>query len=497
MVNSKIRNAETAQELSDIINEWSGSFDHIHTATAFHRASSLAQFDTPALRTRMLEQLAGIWQQQLPDAGEQELANVLWACSKLKYINPQLWSSTLAAFREQQLHGKQHAAQAIANVMYAMANLAALNKGEVPGVSKAEVTAAVCELGACMRLYATHPRLEDLVAPQAIANTLWACAKLRISPGDAALNSLLQALARPAIMGASNSQDLANSLWAVGELQQRVGWQPQVQQRVWERLLAADSLGSIADRGLPNQVSNALLAMAQLSTAAAAAAAAAAADTEDAVPTISRELARESAVLLLTGKVAQQLQAGHVGPWKAQAISNSMWACGKLGVFVADFFDGAASSSSLWVPAAVDPNLSQVAYACRVLQFKHPQLLAATVQRAKQVWHSQQQQRSKKPQLQSANKLGFIVGVVNAVAVLDMRQLAADAVALVAGCGISHNSKLIPANAGMLWDVHAWLVQHQLLDGRGLVGLLSEQQLEQGRAAAEAHRAQPQLQLQK
>jgi hypothetical protein len=44
----------------------------------------------------------------------------------------------------------------------------------------------------------------------------------------------------------------------------------------------------------------------------------------------------------------------------------------------------------------------------------------------------------------------------------------------------------------MLWDVHAWLVQHQLLDGRGLAGLLSEQQLAEGRAAAEAYRAQQQ-----
>jgi hypothetical protein len=75
-----------------------------------------------------------------------------------------------------------------------------------------------------------------------------------------------------------------------------------------------------------------------------------------------------------------------------------------------------------------------------------------------------------------------------------MRQLAADAVALVAGCGIVQQSKVNEVDAGMLWDVHAWLVQHQLLDGQGLAGLLTEQQLAKGKAAAEAYRAQEQLQ---
>jgi hypothetical protein len=38
--------------------------------------------------------------------------------------------------------------------------------------------------------------------------------------------------------------------------------------------------------------------------------------------------------------------------------------------------------------------------------------------------------------------------------------------------------------------VHAWLVQHQLLDGQGLAGLLTEQQTAEARAAAETYNAQ-------
>jgi hypothetical protein len=115
-----------------------------------------------------------------------------------------------------------------------------------------------------MRLAATHPLLQG-VQPQTIANTLWACAKLRINPGDAALNSLLQAMARPAMLEVAVAQDTSNALWAVSELQQRCDWQPQVQLRVWQRLLGEQQLDSLANRGNSQMVANALVALARLS----------------------------------------------------------------------------------------------------------------------------------------------------------------------------------------------------------------------------------------
>jgi hypothetical protein len=46
------------------------------------------------------------------------------------------------------------------------------------------------------------------------------------------------------------------------------------------------------------------------------------------------------------------------------------------------------------------------------------------------------------------------------------------------GCG-SH-----PYNLRQLWAFHSWLVQHQLLDGKGLTGVLTRQQLQQGEKEA-------------
>jgi hypothetical protein len=135
-----------------------------------------------------------MWDRMLPDAGPQALANVLWACGKLRYTSPQLWSSTLEAFMQRlQQNDQRILCQNLSNVLYGMATAATGNRGKVPGTSKSAAEAAVAEVTERMRVLVTHPQLEG-VKSQEISNTLWACAKLRISPGDAALNSLLQAM---------------------------------------------------------------------------------------------------------------------------------------------------------------------------------------------------------------------------------------------------------------------------------------------------------------
>jgi hypothetical protein len=178
----------------------------------------------------------------LPDAGPQALANVLWACGKLRYTNPQVWSSTLPAMTKQvQLNKGEVIGVNVANTLHGLGTVAAINKNEVPGVPRPEVEAAVQQLGEQIRLLVTHPLLEG-VKGQDVANVLWACAKLRINPGDAALDSLLQAMARPALLEPAVAQEVVNSLWAGSELQQECGWQPKVDQRVWQRLLGEQQL---------------------------------------------------------------------------------------------------------------------------------------------------------------------------------------------------------------------------------------------------------------
>jgi hypothetical protein len=72
-------------------------------------------------------------------------------------------------------------------------------------MSQAEVAAAVQQLCNHMRVLVLHPRLEEVIQPQDISNVLWGCAKLRMHPGNAAINSLLQAMSRPAMLGPSRT----------------------------------------------------------------------------------------------------------------------------------------------------------------------------------------------------------------------------------------------------------------------------------------------------
>jgi hypothetical protein len=329
-----------------------------------------------------------------------------------------------------------------------------------------------------MRLLVTRPLLEG-VKPQDISNTLWACARLRINPGDAALNSLLQAMARPAMLEAAAPQSIGNVLWAASQLREDGVWQPQVQQRVWQCLLAEEQLKRLADRSRPNELSNIMLGLGRLAAPTPATAAA---------PAISPEFAQQCAVQLLQGRVAQD-----PGSWGSQQIANTMWACAKVKLFDVGFFDRAAAARSQWLPTATRAELQQVAWACMMLQVKHQQLMEGTLKRIKQI--ADQQWLRATQQGVSRDTLGVIMGVCHAVAALDMQQLAGDARRLIAESGVTHSTN-IGRLANLLWEVHTWLVQHQLLDGQGLAGLLSQQQLDEGRACSETYWAQQRQQQQ-
>jgi hypothetical protein len=477
MITKRITEAEQLQELEDIVDEWGSSFESINTSSLFVRAAKLLQRrQTPAAsKWALLDRLAAKWEQQNDYANQRGRANVLWACSKLQFANPKLWSYTLAAFRQRLQAGDQDdgTSQHIANVVYSLANIALTNKGQVPGVPSTEVEAAVRELLEHMRIVVTHPQMPG-VDPQHISNSLWACAKLRINPGNAVINTLLQAFSRPTLLEDSLSQNVTNTLWAVSELRQRCRWQPGVEQRVWQRLLGEQQLKKIANSRVSGEVSNALLALQRLSSACSA--------DEAAAPVISQEFAQTCVLQLLQGRTAQQLDT-----WSEQAVANSMFACAQLGVHDDRFVTNVSASAPKWLPGSVAAGVQQMAYACRVLQIRDPQLLAGIVQRSK---HLLIKHRGRP--LQDSDRVALAAHVGCAVGVLDMQPLAGDALQLVASSGVNRDNKLNPADASMLWQVHAWLVQQQLLDGQGLAGLLSEQQLAQGKAAAEACRAQQQ-----
>jgi hypothetical protein len=272
-INTMLLDAESLPELAGIVEEWHSSFDPIHTATAFYMAGSLAQGNRSAIAGArpLLDQLAGVWDMLLPSAGAQALSNVLWACSKLLYANPTLWSSTVAKFIQLLQESDDVADQSVSNVMYSLATIASVNNSVVPGLSKAELEEAAAALCRRMQVRATNPTA-DAVSPQHLANTLWGCAKLAINPGTAVLNSLLQAMAREQVIVAATSQELSNTLWAVSVLEPKCGWQPQLPQRAWQRLLGELQLARVANTGTAQNVANALVALGCLAGSTKAAA---------------------------------------------------------------------------------------------------------------------------------------------------------------------------------------------------------------------------------
>jgi hypothetical protein len=472
-INTMLRDAESLPELADIVEEWRSNFDPIHTATAFYMTGSLVQGNRAAIASArpLLDELSGIWGALLPGAGAQALSNVLWTCSKLRYTDPTLWSSTVAKFIQLLEESDDVPAQTVSNLMYSLATIASVNRSVVPGMSKEEVEEAATVLCCRMQVLATNPTA-DAVNSQDLSNILWGCTKLAFNPGSALLNSLLQAMAREKVIEAATGQAVSNSLWAVSELQLDCGWQPQLPQRAWERLLGELPLARIANTDKPQGVANALVALGRLAAATKPA--------EGTTPVVSRESAQQCALQLLQGKVARQLEM-----WGPQDITNSMLALSQLGVSADSFFDRAAAALPVnaWLSRATAASLMQVASACEGLQLRQQQqLMSGAVQWSRQLLQQQQQQMS------VALRVSMGAVVSKSVAVLDMPQLAGDVTDLVAVSKVATDEHASSGNLAMLWEVHAWLVQHQLLDGQGIAGLLTEQQLAKGKAAAAVKR---------
>ncbi|KAF6256471.1 hypothetical protein COO60DRAFT_106911 [Scenedesmus sp. NREL 46B-D3] len=422
----------------------------------------------PAAVQPMLHQLAVLWAAQLPDATPRQLVNVLWACGKLKSKDTQMWSSTLGAYMQQLQHGQQEvvASQGICNVLHGLANAASANRGAVPGVDRADVDEAVMQLVEHMLVFVAHPSQEGVV-PQDISNTLWACAKLRINPGNSVLDGLLQGIARPRMRELIEPHHLSNTLWAVSDLQER-GWQPRVAAQLWQQLLGEQALAKVAETGDPQHVSNVVLALARLRFAAA--------------PVISKEFAQQCSQQLLQGQTVQQLRR-----WNAQDVGNAMWGCAKLGLCVESFCRGVDSTSAIWLQRAVAASLTQVSSACGTLQLQLPHLMTGVVKRAQQLFAQQGKRKAVGERVPEAGSARVPATCGYTLAVLDMQQLAGDVKALVAA-GVKPSRRLKGEDARMLGMFHSWLMQQQLLDGQGLSGVLSAEQLKACEAAWSALR---------
>jgi hypothetical protein len=262
--------------------------------------------------------------------------------------------------------------------------------------------------------------------------------------------------------------DTSNVAWALSHLSKSRGWQGGVSEQDVQQLLGEQQLRVLA-AGTPQSICNVLLALARTATAD--------------LPLVGRDFAQQCGMQLLS------LVSMSFRPLNAQDVSNTMWATAALGlpadVFVAKAVQGARS----WVPRSVGADLTQAAQACALLRYKDEAFVSLLLQHAAVLLQPQHPGKahsssSSSRVLSAADRASFAAMLVVCIKELDMRQLAGPARDLVASSRLVQQPNTHPSNPRRLWVFHAWLLQHQLLDGRGLTGLVTEQQLQHGQQEA-------------
>lgn len=141
-------------------------------------------------------------------------------------------------------------------------------------------------------------------------------------------------------------------------------------------------------------------------------------------------------------------------------------------VFVAK----AVKAAEMWVPNSAAEGLQQAALPWALLQYQEETFLRLLPCRAPSLM--QQQPPSKAPSgsraVSAADRHSLVTVLAASIEHLDMQQLAGVARNLVTGSGVGGQASTNPSNVQRLWLFRAWLLQHQLLDGRGLTGLVTE-----------------------
>jgi hypothetical protein len=162
-----------------------------------------------------------------------------------------------------------------------------------------------------------------------------------------------------------------------------------------------------------------------------------------------------------------------------QNVSNALLACARLGFFPRKLLAAPALAGLL---AAGNPqDLANAAWACGQLGHRDEQLMGALLAEAQQ----QLKARSGKNRDDMSFNSQELCNLSWAVAVLDLMQHAQQVLQLAQACSNIWSSA-VAKDHRQLWQVHTWLLDFQLAGGQGLQGSLTEQQLQQCRAAWDA-----------
>jgi hypothetical protein len=259
------------------------------------------------------------------------------------------------------------------------------------------------------------------VPAQEISSVLWACGKLQKRPSADDLQLLLQAFLRPAVLDAAAPQALSNVLLALGYIEAS----PQ--------------------------------------------------------PVLSLDVAQQYAKQVLPAAIQ-----GARATWQHQDIGNALWALGELRIpstdaQVSQFLDE-LSAAPQWCLASTCICVGQVQYAFVQLAYRNEGLMQKLLRRSSQLLQPDPQ--SSRRRLSPADADSMAAMCIWSVSKLDMPQLVPAAVEVVKSSGIGRRPETHPANLSKLWEAHAWLLQHGVCNGKGLQGVVNQQQLLLGQKRA-------------
>ncbi|GLC42994.1 hypothetical protein PLESTM_001410700 [Pleodorina starrii] len=227
------------QKILRIVELQGGRFDHVNVATALHRLGSCGLQPGGREAERLLAdprvgQLLRLAGQHLPSLTGREVANCLWALAKLGYQQQQPAAGEAApapapATRQQQPHQGDDAVDCITRISSrsevdsagSSGSPDASSSSRSPGGSSSSSGGGggggATLLGAlCSRLGATVAVLRS----QEVANSIWALGTLGHHPGESLLRGLVGRLL--AVLSEARPQELSNCLLGLAKL----GWSP-------------------------------------------------------------------------------------------------------------------------------------------------------------------------------------------------------------------------------------------------------------------------------
>lgn len=311
-----LTNCNSLAALSGVYSSWGGRFNAVNAATAMTMYAKLSRRrDTD---TQLLHRLMRCWLQQLPLADVQGCANVLWALGKLGTGVDGVWEPTFEAFLrlvEQHMQSQSGIAQSLANVLWACAKL---RKQPAPG-----------QLNILMQAILL-PEVLAAAKAQALSNIVWAVGKLTKLKGwqggvsEADFQQLLGVQQLQLVSATGTPQAISNLLLGLtdtAKAQPPVISKALAQQCSWQ--LLAESVQHLVDWN-PQDICNALHACGQLGLADAPILAASAAAAAGWVPLSQSQIVDQAANACVQAPKAHDSSAA---AWAAAAAAghNSRW----------------------------------------------------------------------------------------------------------------------------------------------------------------------------